>query len=111
MMLFSTKTSAQFIVIKVCFTSINLYVKVFLFMLKYSLAGYLSFFLRFFGFFTLLNLNRLRRLNVKYSTFEPDGINKCIFQQGRKVWRCGRKSCMHGVDDETSRRRSANNRC
>ena len=62
MMLCSTKTSRRFIVLNVSFTCINLYVKVFLCMLKYSVAG---FFLQFFDFFTLFNLNRLRRLNVK----------------------------------------------
>ena len=63
MMFCSTKTSGRFIVLNVSFTSINLYVKVFLlFMLKYSVAG---FFLQFFNFFRLLNLNRSRRLNVK----------------------------------------------
>ena len=110
MTLCSTKTSGRFIVMKVSFTSINLYVKVFLFASKYSGSGYLNFFLQLFGFFMPPNLRRLRRLNEKYSTFEPDGINNCIFQKGHKVWQCGRKPCMHGVDDETSRR-STNNRC
>ena len=44
MMFCSTKTSRRFIVMKVSFTSINLYVKVFLFASKYSVSGYLNFF-------------------------------------------------------------------